>query len=52
MMKSEEVLSAATMIKVLWRHGVGDIIEVVYTRDGKESTTEVALGQRPKSGVI
>lgn len=49
---SEEVLSAATLIKVLWRHDVGDTVEVVYSRDGKESMTEVTLGQRPKSGAI
>jgi len=49
---SKEILSAATLIKVLWRHDVGDTVEVVYSRDGKEFTTEVTLEQRPKSDAV
>ncbi|MEU5424310.1 trypsin-like peptidase domain-containing protein [Streptomyces olivoreticuli] len=38
--------SGATLISEIWTHRPGDKVTVTYTRDGKQSTTEITLGQR------
>ncbi|MGW1072332.1 S1C family serine protease [Streptomyces sp. NPDC002537] len=38
--------SGATLISEIWTHRPGDKVTVTYTRDGKQATTEITLGQR------
>ncbi|RLV01343.1 protease [Streptomyces griseocarneus] len=38
--------SGATLISEIWTHRPGDKVKVTYTRDGKQATTEITLGQR------
>ncbi|MFC5719849.1 S1C family serine protease [Streptomyces gamaensis] len=38
--------SGPTLISEIWTRQPGDKVKVTYTRDGKEATTEVTLGQR------
>ncbi|MEV6419837.1 trypsin-like peptidase domain-containing protein [Streptomyces sp. NPDC051662] len=38
--------SGPTLIGQIWTHRPGDKVTLTYKRDGKESTTEVTLGQR------
>lgn len=38
--------SGPTLIGQIWTHKPGDTVEITYTRDGKEHTVDVVLGQR------
>ncbi|MFD0383349.1 S1C family serine protease [Streptomyces stramineus] len=38
--------SGPTLISEIWTHRPGDKVKVTYTRDGKQATTEVVLGER------
>ncbi|WP_251019629.1 S1C family serine protease, partial [Streptomyces sp. ISL-11] len=38
--------SGPTLISEIWTHRPGDKVTVTYTRDGKQSTTEITLGER------
>ncbi|WP_151478864.1 S1C family serine protease [Streptomyces albicerus] len=38
--------SGPTLIGEIWTHQPGDTVELTYTRDGKQHTTDVTLGQR------
>ncbi|MGO4751294.1 S1C family serine protease, partial [Streptomyces sp. 2MCAF27] len=38
--------SGPTLISEIWTHKPGDKVTITYKRDGKQSTTEVTLGQR------
>lgn len=38
--------SGPTLISEIWSHQPGDKVTVTYTRDGKQSTTEITLGER------
>ncbi|MFH8981494.1 S1C family serine protease [Streptomyces varsoviensis] len=38
--------SGPTLISEIWTHHPGDKVTLTYTRDGKQSTTQVTLGQR------
>ncbi len=50
---NETVQSAASLVKALWRHEVGDVVEVAFWRDGKELKTNVTLGDRtPNSPLL
>ncbi len=45
-----EITSTADLIRALWRHEVGDRVDVVYWRGTEQKQTQVILGQRPQSG--
>jgi serine protease Do len=49
---AQEIFSVATLIRVLWRHQVGDMIPVTFWRDGTILETTVILGQRPRAGAV
>ncbi|WP_065961826.1 S1C family serine protease [Streptomyces sparsogenes] len=38
--------SGPTLISEIWTHKPGDKVTITYKRDGKQSTTQVTLGQR------
>ncbi|MGK5732242.1 S1C family serine protease [Streptomyces sp. URMC 124] len=38
--------SGPTLISEIWTHKPGDKVTVTYTRDGKQSTAEITLGER------
>ncbi|MEU3792099.1 trypsin-like peptidase domain-containing protein [Streptomyces fructofermentans] len=38
--------SGPTLIGEIWTHKPGDTVELTYTRDGKQQTAELTLGQR------
>ncbi|MBB5119712.1 protease [Streptomyces eurocidicus] len=38
--------SGPTLISEIWTHRPGDKVTLTYTRDGKQATTEVVLGER------
>jgi len=38
--------SGPTLIGEIWTHKPGDTVKLTYTRDGKQQTAEVTLGQR------
>ncbi|MEU1673936.1 trypsin-like peptidase domain-containing protein [Streptomyces roseifaciens] len=38
--------SGPTLISEIWTHKPGDKVKVTYTRDGKQSTAEITLGER------
>ncbi|MEU9955529.1 trypsin-like peptidase domain-containing protein [Streptomyces sp. NPDC050982] len=38
--------SGPTLIGEIWTHQPGDTVKLTYTRDGKQQTAEVTLGQR------
>ncbi|MGY0025262.1 S1C family serine protease [Streptomyces sp. cg35] len=38
--------SGPTLIGQIWTHKPGDTVKLTYTRDGKERTTDVTLGER------
>ncbi|MEV4035330.1 S1C family serine protease [Streptomyces umbrinus] len=38
--------SGPTLIGEIWTHKPGDTVKITYTRDGKQQTAEVTLGQR------
>ncbi|MFF4735330.1 S1C family serine protease [Streptomyces sp. NPDC001262] len=38
--------SGPTLISEIWTHQPGDKVTVTYTRDGKQATTEITLGER------
>ncbi|MFE7122303.1 S1C family serine protease, partial [Streptomyces sp. NPDC057654] len=38
--------SGPTLISEIWTHHPGDKVTLTYTRDGKQSTTQVTLGER------
>ncbi len=42
-----DVISAAQLVRELWRHEVGKRIEVTYWREETEQVTTVTLGERP-----
>lgn len=41
----EQIISANGVILAVRSHNIGDTVEVVYTRDGKEMTTQVTFGE-------
>jgi len=44
---SEEVVSAAQLVKELWKHEIGESIAVVFWRGETEMETTVVLAERP-----
>ncbi|GAA1359010.1 S1C family serine protease [Streptomyces beijiangensis] len=38
--------SGQTLISAIWTHKPGDKVTITYTRDGKQHTTQVTLGER------
>jgi serine protease Do len=44
---SEEIISAAQMVKELWKHEVGESIDVIFWRGETEMKTTVRLAERP-----
>lgn len=49
---SSDVVSAASLIRELWRHEVGDTVEVVYWRDRTQVMVSVTLGQRAQTSAV
>jgi serine protease Do len=43
----EEIISAAQMVKELWKHEVGESIDVIFWRGETEMKTTVRLAERP-----
>lgn len=49
----DNINSAADLIRVLWRHGAGDTVEVVFWRGGTQMKVAMTLMQRPpKSDLV
>ena len=46
--EGEEIISYASLVRELWKHGVGDTIEVGICRGGNSSTVNVTLAERPQ----
>jgi len=45
----QEITSTVDLIRILWRHDVGDTLEVIFWRGEQEMVTEVRLIERPWS---
>ncbi|MDD5082071.1 MAG: trypsin-like peptidase domain-containing protein [Dehalococcoidales bacterium] len=48
----QNVESTADLIRLLWRHEVGDKVKIVFCSGEKETEVELTLGERPKSGGV
>jgi serine protease Do len=48
----DRVYYTADLLKYLWRHDVGDRVEIVYHRAGEVKTVIVTLGERGRSPAI
>ncbi len=45
-----EITTTVDLIRALWRHDVGDRVDVVYYRGAQQQQIQIILGQRPQSG--
>jgi serine protease Do len=50
--ENDRVTNAADLIKLVWRHSTGDMVQVKLWRKGHEMTLNVTLGLRQVAGAI